>query len=117
MGTYRPKVAPSSASRDSIRCTARLVRGEQISYNVLHQVYYNTSGTGTWVDPSEISSMRCDGVIEYVYEWNVFRVYGNDTLWDVTKVGWSNRDHHGGTAVSPKSQAQSYLTRVTTALP
>ena len=117
MGTYRPKTAPSSASRDNFRYMARKLKDEQIGYNVAYQVYYSTSGTGTWVDASEISSIRCDCVIEYVYEWYNFRVYGSDTRWDVTKVDFWNRDAHSGNAVTPKSQAQSYLTRVTTSLP
>lgn len=29
--------------------------------------------------------MRCDGVVEYIYEWYSYRVFGNDTQWDVTK--------------------------------
>lgn len=116
-GTYRPKVAPTSANRDSFLSMARRLADERVSYNVAYQVYYNTSTAGTWVDPAEITSMRCDGVVEYIYEWYGFRVYGSNTYWDVTKAGRSSRDHHSGNAVTPKSQAQSYLTRVTTSLP
>jgi hypothetical protein len=117
VGTYRPKTAATSANRDNFQYMARLLRNEQIGYNVAYQVYYDTSTVGTWVDASEVSSMRCDGVVEYVYEWYGFRVYGSDTRWDVTKGDYWNRDAHGGAAVTPKSQAQSYLTLVTTSLP
>lgn len=116
-GTYRPKTAPTSANRDSFLYMARRLVDEQISYNLLYQVYYNTTAAGTWVDPGEITSMRCDGVVEYIYEWYGFRVYGSDTYWDVTKAGWSGREHHSGTLVTPKSQALAYLTRVTSSLP
>jgi len=116
-GTYRPKTAPTSANRDSFLSMARRLVDEQISYNVLYQVYYNSSTVGTWVDPGEITSMRCDGVVEYIYEWYGFRVYGSTTYWDVTKAGWSGREHHSGSLITPKSQAQTYLTKVTSSLP
>lgn len=116
-GTYRPKTAPTSANRDSFLSMARRLADEQVNYNVLYQVYYNTSTAGAWVDPGEVTSMRCDGVVEYIYEWYGFRVYGNDTYWDVTKASWSGREHHSGTLVTPKSQAQSYLTKITSSLP
>lgn len=117
MGTYRPKTAPSSGSRDNFVYMGRRLKDEQIPYSLLYQVEYNTSTAGTWVDPNEVTKMRCDGVVEYVYEWYGFRVYGSNTYWDVTKSGYWNRDAHSGTAVTPKSQAQSYLTKVTSSLP
>ena len=69
------------------------------------------------MDPNEVTKMRCDGVIEYVYEWYGFRVYGSDTRWDVTKADFWIRDAHSLFAVTPKSQARSYLTKVTSSLP
>lgn len=117
-GVYRPKVAPNSAMRDNFRTLARTLRSEAIPYSLGFQVYYDeTSTTGTWVDPHEIQSMRCDGVIEYVFEWYGFRVFGSDSYRDVTKNSSANRNLHSGTQVSPKTQAQSYLTKVTSALP
>jgi len=116
-GTYRPKTAPTSVNRDSFLSMERRLVDEQINYNLLYQVYYNTSTAGTWVDPGEVTSMRCDGVVEYIYEWYGFRVYGSDTYWDVTKASWSGRERHSGNSVTPKSQAQSYLTKITSSLP
>lgn len=116
-GTYRPKVAPTSAARDDFLYVARRLVDERIPYNLAYQVYYDTDTAGTWVEPAEITSMRCDGVVEYVYEWCGYRVYGNSTYWDVTKAGWSSREHHSGTLVTPRIQAQSYLTKITASLP
>lgn len=116
-GAYRPKATPTSANRDSFLSMARRLVDERIPYNVLYQAYYNTSTAGTWVDPGEITSMRCDGVIEYIYEWYGFRVYGKATQWDVTKASSAIREHHSGSLITPKSQAQSYLTKVTSSLP
>lgn len=116
-GVYRPKTAPASANRDSFLYMARRLVDEQVPYTLLYQVNYNTLTAGTWVDPGEITSMRCDGVIEYIYEWYGFRVYGTDALWDVTRASWPGREHHSGNLVTPKSQAQSYLTKITSSLP
>ncbi|MGV8908094.1 MAG: hypothetical protein ACOH1Y_03870 [Propionicimonas sp.] len=70
----------------------------------------------TKVDPSEIKGLRCDGVVEYVYEWYDYRICGNDTYWDVTKSSFLGQDAHSGNAVTPKSQA-GFMTRITTDLP
>ena len=110
-GVYRPNSNPSSSARDLFVSMGRRLKDEQISYNVAYQVYYNTGSSGTWVDPDEIISMRCDGVVEYIYEWYGYRVYGSDTYWDVTKNSFWGRNHHSGTAVTPKSQV-NYMTLV-----
>ncbi len=115
-GVYRPNSNPSSSQRDLFVSMGRKLINEKIPYNLAYQVYYDTSTSGTWVDHDEISSMRCDGVVEYIYEWYGFRVYGNGTYWDVTKNSFWGRDHHSGTAVTPKSQV-NYLTKVTSSVP
>ena len=115
-GVYKPKKYAYSADRDKFVAMGRKLISESIAYNVGYQVYYNTSTSGTWVEASEITSMRCDGLVEYIYEWYNFRVYGSDTYWDVSKVGFWSRDHHSGTAVTPKKQ-KDYLTLVTTSTP
>ena len=115
-GVYRPDEDPSSYDRDLFVSMGRKLKNEQIAYNLAYQVYYNPSTSGTWVDPSEISSMRCDGVVEYIYEWYGYRVYGSDTYWDVTSSSYGGRDHHSGTAVTPSSQS-GYLTLVTSSVP
>lgn len=111
VGVYRPNSAPSSYYRDLFKAMGRVLADEQISYNVAYQVYYNTSTSGPWVDPAEISSMRCDGVVEYIYEYYGFRVAGNDDSWDVSKVALSNMNIHSGGYINPKSQT-SYLTKL-----
>lgn len=116
VGVYRPKTSPSSGQRDLFVGLARSLGTQNISYNLAYQIYYNTSTTGTWVAVSDISSMRCDGVVEYVYEWYGFRVYGSNAYWDITKNDYWVRNHHSGNAVTPKIQS-GYLTRISTSLP
>lgn len=115
-GVYRPKVAPTSAARDNFKTMARKLVGENIPYDLQFQVNYAT-GIGTWVDPAEVRGMRCDGVVEYVFEWYGYRVYGNDGMWDVTKADAIIKLLHSGIGVTPKIQANSYLTKITSSLP
>lgn len=110
-GTYKPNEFASSSMRDAFVAMGRNLRTENISYNLAYQVYYSTSDASNYVRYDEISSMRCDGVIEYIYEWYSYRVYGSDARWDVTKNDFWNRDHHSGTAITPKKQV-GYLTEV-----
>lgn len=115
-GVYRPKTAPSSSARDSFVSMGRKLINEDIPYNLGYQVMYDTGTAGTYVDPIEIKSIRCDGVIEYVYEWYNYKVYGGD-WWDVTKNDYVTRELHSGFGVTPKIQASSYLTKVSSSLP
>lgn len=112
-GYYRPKVQPSSSTRDSFKYMARRLKDEAITYSGVHQVDSAVWGIGTWVDPYDVVSMRCDGVVEYIFEWYGYRVYGSDTQWDVTRANdywiWY---YHGFNYVNPKTQAQNFLTRV-----
>lgn len=116
-GRYRPKSAPSSTQRDQFLATAHRIVTERIPYSLAYQVWYNTTTSGTYVSTDEIQGIRCDGVVEYVYEWHSFRVYGSNSLWDVTVNSSSARLHHSGTAVTPKSQARTYLTKIADSLP
>jgi hypothetical protein len=115
-GVYRPKRQPSSSERDRFVALGRKLRSEHIPYTLIYQVNYNTKTSGTWVDAEEITQMRCDGVVEYIYEWYGFRVYGHDQYWDVTKNSAINRDHHSLNLVTPKSQT-GYLSKVQSGVP
>lgn len=54
-----------------------------IDYTMYSQMVTEWS-PGDWVSPSEVDELRCDGLVEYAYEWNNFNVWGranpaNDT--------------------------------------
>jgi hypothetical protein len=110
-GYYRPNVAPTSGARDNFKYMARRLKDDAIPYSLWLGVDYNVGTAGTWVDPSEIIGMRCDGVVEYVFEWYGFRVVGSDTTWDVTRAGSSNKDGHSLRWTDPAYQA-AHLTKV-----
>lgn len=115
-GVYRPTKLPTSADRDRFVGMARNLNTQNIKYNVAYQIYYNRSKASDYVRYNQITSMRCDGVVEYIYEWYNFRVYGNNSYWDITKNSLWGRDHHSGTAITPKKQV-NYLTRTRSAIP
>ena len=108
IGVYRPIPDPAPYDRDIFKGLGRELKGEDIPYTLYDQIYYNTSTAGTWVAPSEITMMRCDGVIEWIYEWCEFRVYGSDANWDIAKNSTTIRAAHSGVNVTPKSQT-NYL--------
>jgi hypothetical protein len=87
-----------------------------LGYTPLYQIDHSV-GSGSWVYPDDLYLIRCDGVVEYCHEWYYYRIYGNDTYWNITKGGFATMDHHSGTAVTPKSQAQSYMTLVQSSKP
>lgn len=112
MGVYRPWAEPSTYYRDLFVAKGRKLVTDYIPYNLLYQINYDTSTSGAYVDDYEISSMRCDGVVEYIHEWYDFRIYGNDTYWDVTVNSDAGREHHSGTLITPKTQTY-YMTKIT----
>ncbi len=77
---------------------------------------YSGSSTGTsYIQPDEIVYLRCDGVVEYCYEWYDFRVYGSNSQWDITYAG--NTAHHSLPYITPKIQAESYMTFIQNTIP
>lgn len=115
LGIYKPKSATmTSTLQNSFISKARELRG--ISYNILDQIVYN-AGSATYVKPEHISKLRCDGVVEYVYEWYGYRVGGADGKWDITRNLTANYWEHSGFFITPRKQRSGLLQRVTTAYP
>lgn len=115
-GVYRPKVQPSSTDRDNFDAMARRLVTESIPYCLGNQLSYSWALTGhTWVYASDIGAIRCDGVIEYCYEFYGFKVFGSTANWDISKWGYSSFDAHSIVWIQPKAQAESYLTKIVSA--
>lgn len=115
IGLFKPKNCTiSSALADSFKSKARELRG--ISYTVLDQIDYD-AGTNTWVRPEHIYDLRCDGVVEYTYEWFGYRVGGADGVWDITRNLSDNYIEHTGFSITPRKQNEDLLYLVTTASP
>ncbi len=117
-GVYRPSGGISSTGRDLVKATGRKLRTENIGYTPLSQIDYPAAVLSqTWVYTEDISLIRCDGVVEYSFEWNGYRIFGNDSYWDISRAGWDYLTQHSLAIVTPKSQAQDYMTLVTSSVP
>jgi len=109
-GVYTPKGNVTDKDRDNVLATARKLATEKIPYTVLCQVDYSIFCYGSTIQPKNISSMRCDGVVEYCYELNNIRISGDD-VWNVTQGGLLSWTRHSGIFISPKQQA-SLMTKI-----
>lgn len=115
-GVYKHPSNPNSSTRDLFVAMEKKLADENIPYTYAYQVVYDWTTAGTWVNTDEIENIRCDGVVEYIHEWYGYRVYGNDTLWDVTKCNIDNMAHHHLIHIGPKGQS-GYLTKISSGLP
>lgn len=114
MGYYRPaSTALSSSKRDAVCATATALANEHIGYVFATPIRYSISSIATDKYPiSDIVAIRCDGFVEYAYEYNDIRVYGDDTYWNISKAGDSYTDEHGGFQLTPRIQANEYMVRL-----
>lgn len=116
LGVYRPMgTTITETEARGFVSKARQLRG--ISYTFLDQINYDPATAGTWVDSDEIFRLRCDGVVEYVYEWYGYRVGGADGRWDITRNRLENYWEHLGFNITPRKQNRSLLYKVQSSLP
>ncbi len=109
MGYYRPNTVLTQAQKINVLTTAYILEENyDIGYNAFYQVNYPSSLTGT-VMPLDITSIRCDGVVEYCYEYNNIRIYGSDANWNVSIASADIKSAHSGFAITPKDQALYYM--------
>lgn len=99
---------PSSAGRDNIKSMGRSLINENLLYTPLKQINYNSTSS-TWVYPADLTQCRCDGVVEYCYEYYGYRVFGNDSYWDISRMGDSYKNQHALATVTPETQANNYM--------
>lgn len=116
-GVYRPFSSMSDHERDLVVATARYIAEREIEYgstNMMNANYYN--GRDRFY-PNDIEVIRCDGVVEYSYEYNGIKVFGGDA-WDISKNSNAEiRKHGAASLINPKTQAKSYMQRISTAKP
>ena len=53
---------------------------------------YSTSQSR--IEPKDITQMRCDGVVEYCFEYCNYRIFGDDGKWNISKNNQSCVTHH-----------------------
>ncbi len=100
--------------QNSFVAKARELRGTE--YKFWGQIDYEADNS-TWVYPRHITKIRCDGVIEYVYEWHGYRVGGADGKWDISRNLRSNYNEHDGFNITPRKQNRELLFKVSSNLP
>lgn len=86
--------------------TLATISNDDLVYNLVYQVWYSKdSNSNGRVDTNEITSMRCDGLVEYCYEYYGLSVYGGD----ISKFDTSIRNNHCAPNVTPKQQIKHHL--------
>lgn len=119
VGVYAPKGGIISADRDKVRNMSYKLATDQIPYHPWGQMFVDESVFGTAqtrIEPRNITGMRCDGVVEYCYEYCNYRIWGSDSTWNISK---NNRDcfnAHNNIVVNPVTQAMD-MTKLTSSKP
>lgn len=116
-GLYKPKQELSDNQRTLVVSLARELRTKDIGYIVTHQLQATLWPDRTKIEPDAIVSLRCDGLIEYCYEYYGIRIFGSNDLWDISVSSAENLAHHSYKNIMPKKQAQNYMTLITTNIP
>jgi len=59
---------------------------QRISYTLVDMLHYNQRGQ-TYVLSDDVTNLRCDGLVEYCYEWYNFPILTDYTgQWDISKT-------------------------------
>lgn len=100
---YFENPSMSSNSRSNILATASaLANNTEIGYTGFNPLSYSNTNTSGYIHPNHINNIRCDGVVEYSYEFNDVYVWGKaspnnstgtPTNFDISKA--SNVASHG----------------------
>lgn len=115
LGLYKPdNCYITQRTGDLIVAKARELLGTR--YALLTQINYS-AGSNTWVRPENILGLRCDGVVEYVYEWFGWKVGGSDSNWDISRNKAANFLQHSGFSITPRKQHEKLLKLVSSSLP
>lgn len=103
-GIYRPNDKAKFLDRtDFVVDMARRLAAENIEYDWRQQIKYTTTD-GYSVYPEDITHIRCDGVVEYCYEYYGLRICGGDDSWNITRAGNASKSAHG-LLCTPRYQA------------
>lgn len=100
---YLSTVSQSTAY--DIFYTAHDLTNESIAYTFSPML--RTSKSSGTIEPSDITKIRCDGVVEYCYEYNGVRLQGlsSDNLWNISTV--QGAENHPA-SYRPSAQSQCF---------
>ena len=113
-GVYRPHKPLTDHERDLVVSTARYIAEKRIPYELSAMMIANENNGRTRFYPKNIQKIRCDGVVEYSYEYNGIPVYGIK-YWDISLNHIPEIEIHRGIInVNPQIQANSMVQISTT---
>lgn len=116
-GIYKPKTEISEDDRIKVINLARELADLEIDYVLTTQMEANIPENISKIEPDNITALRCDGLIEYCYEYYGYKIYGNNNNWDISKANPDNLSHHSVLGIRPKNQAEDYMTLISTSVP
>lgn len=104
MGEFYLSTVSQSTAYD-IFYTAHDLTNESIAYTFSPML--RTSKSSGTIEPSDITKIRCDGVVEYCYEYNGVRLQGlsSDNLWNISTV--QGAEYHPA-SYRPSAQSQCF---------
>ena len=108
-GVYRPNQTLTASDKQSIAALARELETYDIDYILTHQMRATVWPDASKIEPEDIVELRCDGFVEYCYEYNGIRIFGDDEHWDISAASAENIAHHSISNVTPKIQAEDYM--------
>lgn len=123
IGYYCPKSTVTVAQRNLIISTAKCLKqhsdAKEIKYRASGQIDYSNYTTMNFygrantkvIMPNNITRLRCDGFVEYCYEYNNIRISGSDSYWNIAIAETPNQNWHNSSlsVISPKIQAYTYM--------
>lgn len=112
-GAYIPRETFTHYDRLGIVALANELAIYDITYSYIEPIDYDERANMVQVEPFDITNFRCDGFVEYCYEYYGYRIYGDDENWDISNPNTSSKSEHNGLFLTPKTQAQDYMTLVT----
>jgi hypothetical protein len=107
LGSYYSSTVDTESERDAIIDTADDIwlYNESLSYTWADCLNPVSGDIGSYISFDEIDELRCDGLVEYAYEWNNFWVWGrtsdgtqytSPTHFDISYVGYYDEHNNLG---------------------
>ncbi|MVO99695.1 hypothetical protein [Paenibacillus lutrae] len=84
LGPFTNPTMTATDKKNVLSTVAAMAADPDINYVGVNMIDWDAN-SGESIAPSEIDDIRCDGVVEYAYEWNNHWVWGRTT--DGTKNG------------------------------
>ncbi len=80
----------STSDRDEIVSTGKKLAEYKLPYSLTSPLGADNANDSDFYSPDEVTSARCDGFLEYCYEWNSVKIteysWGDDKPWDISEV-------------------------------